>query len=142
VTTLFAIVGAGQAAATAVEALRREGFDGRLVVIGDEQSPPYQRPPLSKKFLAGEMPMERLPVKPTSFYEHAHADLRLGVRVERLDLHRRELRLSGGDSLTYDRLLLATGSAARKVTIAGSGRRTWPAEMLCTTKCRGSGRTS
>jgi 3-phenylpropionate/trans-cinnamate dioxygenase ferredoxin reductase subunit len=120
VTTLFAIVGAGQAAATAVEALRREGFDGRLVVIGDEQSPPYQRPPLSKKFLAGEMPMERLLVKSTSFYEHAHAELRLGVRVERLDLHRRELRLSGGDSLTYDRLLLTTGSAARKVTVTGS----------------------
>jgi 3-phenylpropionate/trans-cinnamate dioxygenase ferredoxin reductase subunit len=120
VTTLFAIVGAGQAAATAVETLRREGFDGRLVVIGDKRLPPYQRPPLSKKFLAGELPMERLLVKPSSFYEHARAELKLGVRVETLDLHRRELRLSDGDSLRYDRLLLATGSAPRKVTVVGS----------------------
>ena len=118
--TVFAIVGAGQAAATAVETLRREGFDGRLVVIGDELQAPYQRPPLSKKFLAGELPMERLLVKPASFYEHARAELKLGARVEALELDRRELRLSDGDTLQYDRVLLATGSLPRKVTVAGA----------------------
>lgn len=116
----YVIVGAGQAAATAVEALRKEGFDGRLVVVGDEAHPPYQRPPLSKKFLAGEMPVERLLVKPTTFYDGARAELKLGVRAEGLDLHRRELRLSDGDPLRYDKLLLATGTAPRKVTVAGN----------------------
>lgn len=118
-STPFAIIGAGQAGATAVETLRREGFDGEIVVIGEEAPPPYQRPPLSKKFLAGEMPTERLFVKPVSFYAQARAELRLGVRVQALDLGRRELRFSDGGSLTYERLLLATGSAPRKITIPG-----------------------
>jgi 3-phenylpropionate/trans-cinnamate dioxygenase ferredoxin reductase subunit len=116
----FAIVGAGQAAAQAVDSLRREGFDGRLVVVGDEQHLPYQRPPLSKKFLSGEMPLERLLVKPATFYDGARAELKLGVRAEGLDLHRRELRLSDGETLNYDRLLLATGTAPRKVTVPGN----------------------
>ena len=116
---LFAIIGAGQVAATAVEALRREGFQGRLLVIGDERQLPYQRPALSKKFLAGEMPLERLFVKPASFYEHANTRLQLGVRVEALDVQRRELRFSDGQSVTYDRLLLATGSTPRQLTVGG-----------------------
>ena len=116
----FVIVGAGQAAAQAVDSLRREGFDGRLVVVGDEQHLPYQRPPLSKKFLSGELPLERLLVKPAAFYDTARAELKLGVRAEGLDLQRRELRLSDGDTLNYDRLLLATGTAPRKVTVPGN----------------------
>jgi 3-phenylpropionate/trans-cinnamate dioxygenase ferredoxin reductase subunit len=116
----FVIVGAGQAAAQAVDSLRREGFDGRLVVVGDEQHMPYQRPPLSKKFLSGELPLERLLVKPAAFYDTARVELKLGVRAEGLDLQRRELRLSDGDTLGYDRLLLATGTAPRKVTVSGN----------------------
>jgi 3-phenylpropionate/trans-cinnamate dioxygenase ferredoxin reductase subunit len=116
----FVIVGAGQAAAQAVDSLRREGFDGRLVVVGDEQHMPYQRPPLSKKFLSGELPLERLLVKPAAFYETARVELKLGVRAEGLDLQKRELRLSDGDTLGYDRLLLATGTAPRKVTVPGN----------------------
>ena len=81
----FVIVGAGQVAATAVESLRREGYGGRLVVVGDEPELPYQRPPLSKKYLAGELPHERLTIKPASFYEHAQAELVLGTRATRLD---------------------------------------------------------
>ena len=77
----FVIVGAGQAAAQAVDSLRRDGFAGRLVVVGDEPYPPYQRPPLSKKFLAGELPLERLAVKPASFYDGAAVELRLGQRL-------------------------------------------------------------
>jgi 3-phenylpropionate/trans-cinnamate dioxygenase ferredoxin reductase subunit len=116
----FAIVGAGQAGAQAVDGLRREGYAGRVVVIGEESSLPYQRPPLSKKFLAGELPVERLTLKPAGFYTQARAELRLGVRAESLDLARRELELSDGERLRYDRLLLATGSAPRKIVVPGA----------------------
>jgi 3-phenylpropionate/trans-cinnamate dioxygenase ferredoxin reductase subunit len=115
----IAIVGAGQAAAVAVEALRKEGFDGRLVVVGDEPHLPYQRPPLSKKFLAGEMPVDRLLIRPAAFFETARAEMKLGVRAEGIDLHHRTVRLSDGDALNYDSLLLATGTAPRKVTVPG-----------------------
>jgi 3-phenylpropionate/trans-cinnamate dioxygenase ferredoxin reductase subunit len=117
----LAIVGAGQAGAQAVDSLRRGGYSGRLVVIGEEPCLPYQRPPLSKKFLAGELPAERLTLKPAGFYAQARAELRLGVRAERLDLARRELELSDGARLCYDRLLLAQGSAPRKIIVAGAG---------------------
>jgi 3-phenylpropionate/trans-cinnamate dioxygenase ferredoxin reductase component len=120
-TDPFVIIGAGQAAAAAVETLRREHFNGRTVVIGEEPQCPYQRPPLSKEFLAGEIPPERLLLKPSSFYEKAGAELRLGVRAEELNLKRREVRLSSGERLTYDRLLLATGSAPRRLTVDGAG---------------------
>jgi 3-phenylpropionate/trans-cinnamate dioxygenase ferredoxin reductase component len=116
----FVIIGAGQVAATAVEALRREGYKGQLVVIGDEPHLPYQRPPLSKKFLAGELPLDRLLVKPASFYEHVNAELRLGTRVESIDLRRKELQLSDGQTIAYERLLLATGSTARLLTVGGN----------------------
>jgi 3-phenylpropionate/trans-cinnamate dioxygenase ferredoxin reductase subunit len=115
----FVIVGAGQAAAQAVDSLHRDGFGGRLVVVGDEPYPPYQRPPLSKKFLAGELPLERLAVKPAAFYDTAGAELRAGVRAEGLDLARREILLADGECLGYDRLLLATGSAPRKLAVPG-----------------------
>ena len=113
------IVGAGQAAAQAADSLHRDGYAGRLVVIGDEPYPPYQRPPLSKKFLAGELPLERLAVKPAAFYAQAGVELRLGVRAEGLDLAGHTLVLADGERVGYDRLLLATGSAPRKVTIPG-----------------------
>jgi 3-phenylpropionate/trans-cinnamate dioxygenase ferredoxin reductase component len=113
------IVGAGQAAAQAADSLHRDGYAGRLVVVGDEPYPPYQRPPLSKKFLAGELPLERLAIKPAAFYEQAGVELRLGVRAEGLDLAARTVLLADGERLGYDRLLLATGSAPRKVTIPG-----------------------
>ncbi|HUO96883.1 MAG TPA: FAD-dependent oxidoreductase [Steroidobacteraceae bacterium] len=115
----FVIVGAGQAAAQAVDSLHREGFKGRLVVVGDEPYPPYQRPPLSKKFLAGELPIDRLAIKPAAFYESAGVELKLGVHAEGLDLARREIRLADGERLRYDRLLLATGSAPRKLLVPG-----------------------
>ncbi|MBS0395021.1 MAG: FAD-dependent oxidoreductase [Proteobacteria bacterium] len=113
------IVGAGQAAAQAVDSLRRAGFAGRLVVVGDEPYLPYQRPPLSKKFLAGELPLERLTIRPASFYEGAGVELRLGVRAEGLDLAGRTLLLGDGERIGYDRLLLATGSQPRRATVPG-----------------------
>jgi 3-phenylpropionate/trans-cinnamate dioxygenase ferredoxin reductase subunit len=114
------IIGAGQVAAQALESLRRGGYTGRVVIVGDETEPPYQRPPLSKKFLAGELPVERLYMKPAAFYAQPDTELRLGVRAERLDLAHKTLSLSDGTELGYQRLLLATGTAARKITVPGS----------------------
>jgi 3-phenylpropionate/trans-cinnamate dioxygenase ferredoxin reductase subunit len=118
-TDTIAIVGAGHTAVQAVDSLRREGFGGRLVVIGDEPGLPYQRPPLSKKFLSGELPLERLALKPATFYESHRVDLRLGRPVESISLEQRELVIAGGEVLGYDRLLLTTGSVPRHLTVPG-----------------------
>ena len=77
-TTTILIIGGGQAAAQAVDTLRREGFDGRLVLVGDEPHLPYQRPPLSKQFLAGELAVDRLPFRHQAFYDGHQVELRLG----------------------------------------------------------------
>ena len=113
------IVGAGHTAVQAVDSLRREGFSGRLIVVGDEPGLPYQRPPLSKKFLCGELPLERLALKPATFYETARVELRLGRAVESVALGPRTLTLAGGETLGYDRLLLATGSLPRTLSVPG-----------------------
>ncbi len=118
-TDTFVIVGAGHTAVQAVDSLRRGGFDGRLVLLGDDPHLPYQRPPLSKKFLAGELPLERLVLKPAAFYETARVELKLGAAVEKLSLGDRELQLAGGERLQYDRLLLTTGSLPRTLTVPG-----------------------
>jgi 3-phenylpropionate/trans-cinnamate dioxygenase ferredoxin reductase subunit len=115
----IAIVGAGHTAVQAIDSLRREGFDGRLVVIGDEPGLPYQRPPLSKKFLSGELPLDRLALKPASYYEAHRVELRLGRAVESIGLKRRQLAMAGGEVLAYDRLLLTTGSVPRHLTVPG-----------------------
>ena len=114
------IVGAGQAAVQAVDALKRQGFAGRLVVVGEEREAPYQRPPLSKKFLAGELALERLALRPASFYAEARAELRLATRAEALDVVAHELTLDGGERLPYDRLLIATGAVPRRLPVPGS----------------------
>ncbi|EEF25499.1 conserved hypothetical protein, partial [Ricinus communis] len=79
------IVGAGQASGNLVDALRMGGFEGDIVLIGEEPYKPYQRPPLSKKFLAGEMTEDRLLVRPDAFYDKNRVTLRLGERVEAID---------------------------------------------------------
>ena len=114
------IVGAGQTAAQAVDSLRRGGFDGRLVVVGAEPTPPYQRPPLSKKFLAGELPAERLAIKPAAFYAQANVELKLGRSATALECAARELTLSDGERLGYQRLLLATGTEPRRLAVPGA----------------------
>ncbi|MBS0612806.1 MAG: FAD-dependent oxidoreductase [Proteobacteria bacterium] len=116
----FVIVGAGQAGAIAVETLRREGFDGRLILIGDEPSLPYQRPPLSKKYLAGEMEADRLLFRHAAYYQEHRIETRLGLHARALDPAARRLDLSNGESLTYDRLLLTTGTRARMLSCAGA----------------------
>ncbi len=116
----FVIVGASLAGAKAAETLREEGFDGRLVVIGDEDERPYERPPLSKDYVRGESEREKIYVHPERFYDEHDIELRLGHRARDLNTTARELTLDGGERLRYDRLLLATGARPRHLTIPGS----------------------
>jgi 3-phenylpropionate/trans-cinnamate dioxygenase ferredoxin reductase component len=114
------IVGGGQAGAQAIDTLRREGFNGRLVLIGDEPELPYQRPPLSKKYLCGEMAAERLLFRHQSFYDEHRIELKLGRQAVRLDAAARQVELAGGEILTYDRLLLCLGAESRRLTCSGA----------------------
>lgn len=120
-TTTFVIVGGGLAGAKAVEALRDKGFDGRIVLLADERHPPYERPPLSKEYLAGKKSLAEFTVHDPDWYRDHDAELRLGVRVTSLDPGGHAVGLADGTSVTYDKLLLATGSAARRPPIPGSG---------------------
>jgi apoptosis-inducing factor 3 len=115
----FVIVGAGAAGAVAAETLRNEGFRGRVVLLGEDPSPPYDRPNLSKDYLAGKAPEEWIPLRPDDFYGSRQIELRVGTRVASLDVGRRSIELEGGESIRYDALLLATG--ARPVTLPVPG---------------------
>src|SRR5271169_4820992 len=114
------IVGGGQAGAQAIDTLRKEGFSGRLVLIGDEPELPYQRPPLSKKFLSGDMAADRLPFRHRSFYDEHRVELKLGRPAVRLNAAARQLELKDGETLSYDRLLLCLGAASRRLTCPGA----------------------
>jgi 3-phenylpropionate/trans-cinnamate dioxygenase ferredoxin reductase component len=116
----FIVVGAGFAGAKAVETLREEGFDGRLVVIGDESERPYERPPLSKDYLRGDAERDAIYVHPEPFYAEHDVELRLGRRAAELHLDEQELVLDDGEWLRYDRLLLATGAEPRRLAIPGA----------------------
>jgi 3-phenylpropionate/trans-cinnamate dioxygenase ferredoxin reductase subunit len=114
------IIGGGQAGAQAIDTLRREGFEGRIVLVSEERELPYQRPPLSKKFLAGELAAERLPFRHQSFYDEHRIELKLGIRAVRLDPAARRVTLSNGEEVAYDRLLLCLGAISRQLTCPGS----------------------
>ena len=114
------IVGGGQAAAQAVQSLRQQNFPGAITLLGDEPYPPYQRPPLSKKYFAGELPRERLLLRPAAFYAEKGVALELGARVEEIEPAARRVRLRDGRTIAYDRLLLATGSRARVCPVPGA----------------------
>jgi 3-phenylpropionate/trans-cinnamate dioxygenase ferredoxin reductase subunit len=114
------IVGGGQAGAQAVDTLRREGFAGRLVLISDENLLPYQRPPLSKKFLSGEMAADRLLFRHRGFYDEHSVELKLGVRATGIEAGARCVALSNGEEIRYDRLLLCIGAVPRRMTCPGS----------------------
>ena len=114
------IIGAGQAASQLVASLAQDGFAGEICVVGDEPHLPYQRPPLSKKFLAGELELDRLYVKPAAFYDKARTRLVLGRRVERIDREGRAVVLEDGTRLAYSTLVLATGSRPRPLPLPGS----------------------
>ncbi|MFX0541760.1 NAD(P)/FAD-dependent oxidoreductase [Roseovarius sp. S4756] len=114
------VVGAGQAGASLVARLRKDGFEGRIVLIGEETAPPYQRPPLSKAYLLGDMELERLYLRPRHFYEEAGIDLRLGAPVEAIDRTAQTVRV-GGEDVHYDTLVLTTGSAPRRLPAVTGG---------------------
>jgi 3-phenylpropionate/trans-cinnamate dioxygenase ferredoxin reductase subunit len=114
------IIGGGQAGAQAIDTLRREGFKGRLVLVSDEPQLPYQRPPLSKKFLSGELAIERLPFRHQSFYDDHGIELKLGVTATHLDCATRTVTLSNGEHIVYDRLLLCLGALSRHLTCPGA----------------------
>lgn len=119
-SSTFLIVGGGQAGAQAIDSLRRDGFSGKLVLVGDEAHLPYQRPPLSKKYLAGEMPVDRLLFRHAAFYAEHGIEVRLDVRAQQLNTQQQSVSLSDGQTLHYDRLLLATGARPRLLTCGGA----------------------
>jgi 3-phenylpropionate/trans-cinnamate dioxygenase ferredoxin reductase component len=114
------IVGGGQAGAQAVDTLRREGFKGRLILISDEDMLPYQRPPLSKKYLSGEMAADRLLFRHRAFYDEHAVELKLGSCAIRIESGARRVTLSSGEQVAYDRLLLCLGGSARRLTCPGA----------------------
>lgn len=114
------VIGGGQAGAQAVDTLRREGFGGRLVLIGDEPYLPYQRPPLSKKYLAGELAADRLPFRHRAFYDEHRIELKLGVGVTRIEPAAHRVVLADGETAAYDRLLLCLGARSRQLTCPGA----------------------
>jgi 3-phenylpropionate/trans-cinnamate dioxygenase ferredoxin reductase subunit len=116
----YVIVGASLAGAKAAETLRAEGYDGRLVVVGAEAERPYERPPLSKDYLRGEVGREKIYVHEEPFYAEHDIELLLGRTATGLDPSARELTLDDGERLSYDRLLLTPGAEPRRLPIPGA----------------------
>lgn len=119
--THFVIIGAGQAGASLVATLRNEGFDGKITLIGAEPSPPYQRPPLSKSYLLGEMARERLFIRPLSWYESNGIKLRTDTRVTSVDPVKKIITLESGEMLTYDQMVFTTGAQPRTLPASIGG---------------------
>ncbi len=114
------IAGAGHAAGQVVATLKQLKYSGQIVLVGDEVYLPYQRPPLSKKFLAGAMPAERLHFKPASFYDEPNIEIRLRTRITTIDRDNKSVHTEGGERISYDKLVLALGSRARRLRIDGA----------------------
>jgi len=115
-----AIVGTGQAGFQAAASLRQEGFAGHIVMIGDEPVSPYQRPPLSKSYLAGDSGLDELWLRPDSFYAKQEIELIAGEAVTAIDRAGRRLQLASGVELGWDRLVLATGARYRPLAVPGA----------------------
>ncbi|GLI01077.1 NAD(P)/FAD-dependent oxidoreductase [Phytohabitans aurantiacus] len=116
----FVIIGASLAGAKAAETLRAEGFDGRIVLVGEETERPYERPPLSKGYMLGKEPRDKAFVHDESWYAEHDVELMLGRRATNLDVAARTVTLDGVVELAYDKLLLATGSRVRTLSVAGA----------------------
>ncbi len=114
------IVGAGLAGARAAEAMRTAGYEGGLTLLGEEAHRPYLRPPLSKEYLRGEKPIEKVYVHPEAFYDEHRIDLRVDTAVDAIDPGAHEVVLADGGRVPYDRLLLATGARPRPLTVPGA----------------------
>lgn len=120
--TKVLIIGAGHAGGSAAALLRQYGFEGEIVLAGEEAAAPYQRPPLSKAWLKGEAGLEDLLLRPESFYAEQKIDLRTGMTAAAIDASARTVTFADGTIEPYDVLILATGSTARKLAIPGADR--------------------
>lgn len=116
----YLIIGGGLAAHHAVRGIRERDAEGRIVIIGEEPELPYTRPHLSKAYLMGTRPKEKVYVKPASFYEENKAEVWIGRSAASIDPAAKQVSLAGGSTIGYDKLLLATGSSARRLNIDGS----------------------
>ncbi len=114
------VVGAGQAGSSLVAKLRKDSFEGEITLIGEETAPPYQRPPLSKAYLLGDMALERLYLRPESFYADQNIKLRLGAHVDAIDTAAKTLTVDG-ETLAYDQLALTTGSTPHRLPASIGG---------------------
>ena len=114
------IIGAGQAAIQAVQSLRAEGFNGAITLVGEEAYPPYQRPPLSKAYLLGQLERPRLFLKSDAYYAEAGCELLLNTTARAIDRNARTVELTDGRKLAYDKLLLTTGARVRKLRCPGA----------------------
>lgn len=119
--TPIVIAGAGHAGVQAAVSLREEGFDGGIVLLSAEKDAPYQRPPLSKAFLKGEMDIHGLPLRAEAHFREQRIDLRLGVAATRIDRASRRVELSKGGTISYGHLILATGARERRLDVPGIG---------------------
>lgn len=118
----FVIIGAGQAGGEVASELRKQGFAGRVVIVGEESHPPYKRPPLSKAYFAGASTEESLYVMQKANLEKANIELMSGMTATRIDRIGKHVHLSDGSTLTYDKLALTTGGRARPLTLPGADR--------------------
>jgi 3-phenylpropionate/trans-cinnamate dioxygenase ferredoxin reductase subunit len=116
----FIIVGGGLAGAIAAQTLREEGFDGRITLLGEEPHRPYERPPLSKDYLQGKTDRDSIFAHPQPWYADHAVELRLGTAVTSLDPALRTVTTATGVQLGYDKLLLATGSTPRRISVPGA----------------------
>ncbi len=114
------IVGAGHAAGQVVATLKQKEFEGQIYLIGEEEYLPYQRPPLSKKYLAGELPPERLHFKADNFYEEPNIEVHLNTKVDQIDRAMKVVRTDGGAEYPYDNLVLSLGAHPRHVDMPGA----------------------
>ena len=114
------VVGAGQAGSSLVSKLRNSGFEGKVTLVGAEPHPPYQRPPLSKKYLLGDMPLDRLYLRPETFYREQNITLRLGLPITKIDPNGSSILLDN-EVISYDHLALTTGSVPRSLPTAIGG---------------------
>ena len=120
-TLPIVIVGAGQAAASFIAKLRHENYSGPIILIGEESHLPYQRPPLSKKYLLGELTLDRLYLRPLAWYEDNHVTLMLSTKVVQVTPESQQILLDSGETIDYSKLLLATGSTPHRLPQAIGG---------------------
>ena len=113
------IIGASHAAAQASVSLRQGGYEGKITVIGDEPDLPYHRPPLSKDFLSGNKALDDILIRPSSVYESANIEMKLGDRVEAIDRVGKTVTTDAGETLSYEKLVLTTGARIRHLRVPG-----------------------